>query len=167
MPLPAWAGSLIELSDFGGDVEAYFTRLYEVFTADFITTPATFNGRPIIFDNRLGEKNRAECFWHVTSTEDPVDGRLPDMRRCERIEWIKQIIDNHTDPAVLKWETIRKGSVRTLLLLDEGNFLVVLANRSRNYFLTTAFYIEHASRKAKLMAEHDAYVRNGNRPVRT
>jgi hypothetical protein len=167
MPPPSWIGPLIELSEFKGDVKAYFVRLYKVFTADFITSPAVFNGKPIIFDNRIGDQKMVECFWHITSTTDPASGRLPDMRRCERIGWIKPIIYHDTDPAVIKWESIRKGKVRTLLLLNDGDFLVVLVNRPRNYFLTTAYPINHPSQKKKLIKAHDAYVNNGNRPVRT
>ena len=105
MPLPSWLSPLIDLSNYGGDVTAYFDKLYSVFEADFISKKATFNGKPIIFDNRIGDQSRVECFWHITSTTDPVSGRLPDMRRCERIGWVKLITDHSTDPAILKWKT--------------------------------------------------------------
>lgn len=167
MPLPSWLSPLIDLSSYGGDVTEYFNKLYSVFEADFISTKATLNGKPIIFDNRVGDQNRVECFWHITSTDDPANGRLPDMRRCERIGWVKLIINHDTDPAILKWENIRDGRICTLLFLKDGDFLVVLGNRRKNYFLNTAIHIDYPNRKDRLIAEYEEYIKNGRKPLKT
>ena len=61
-------------------------------------------------------------FWHVTSTGEKEEERIPDFRRCERIRWIRPIIENADDPAVKVWENQRRDGKRICLDVIVSSF---------------------------------------------
>ena len=90
------------------------------------------------------------------------EDRTPDLRRCERIGWLRAIIDNADDDRVKVWENERtgtKGRERSVLLwLEEEDFLVVLGKRAGYYLLVTAYQTNRDHTRRKLRREYEAYV---------
>ncbi|MHA8774659.1 hypothetical protein ACYA94_16530, partial [Klebsiella pneumoniae] len=88
-PLPL----LVLLEDYSGVWNDYFEVVYKIFYQDFVLT------KPVFRKKRLGLKRHPEyegksaTFWHMVSTGDQEEERIPDIRRCERIAWPKPIID--------------------------------------------------------------------------
>src|SRR3989344_7832332 len=98
--LPSWIGSLITLTECDGDSEKYIAKLFEIFKKDFIDSRPTFNGKPVLFDKKL-DGDKPNTFVHITTETDPATNqRILSVRRCERIGWIKPIIEHSTDPAI-------------------------------------------------------------------
>ena len=95
-------------------------------------------------------------FWHFTSEGAVEADRIPDIRRCERIQWPKAIIENAHDSSVLEWENERRGERRACLWVPEVDYLVVLAVRKDYALPWTAYLVTQDHQKRKLEKEYTA-----------
>lgn len=153
-----WLPSLIYLNDYQGDFSTYIEAVYNHFKADFIDTSVIFEGTPIRLKRHPQFQNKEYVFWHLTSEGKIEDQRTPDLRRCERIRWIRAIIDNSTDSAVRRWENQRRGDRRICLWLEEEDYLVVLAIRSGYTLLWTAYMTNRQHTRQKLRKEYERFL---------
>ena len=89
-----------------------------IFERDFKFNQPLYSGKPVWFFPEM-EGDKESIFWHLTHREDKKTGeRLPDMRRCERLPWIKAVIENRDKPELLNWDYKEgDGSVKTYLWL--------------------------------------------------
>ena len=96
------------------------------------------------------------------NSDDPND-RIPDLRRSERLNWVRRIIENYECSVeyncgkILYWEEMYRGQVRCNLLFYEERFLVVLEQRRNIYFLITSFYIERDWELNKRIKKFEIY----------
>ena len=161
MSLPSWLPKLVLYSDHGKDWNSYEEFLYKIFVQDIITSGLCFNGKKVSFYKEPMYKNKVATFWHVTSEDfnGNEEDRPPDFRRCERIGWIKAIIENNKDSNVKVWENERGNSKRTCVWFDsnEDSFIVVLETKPNFYILKTAYQVEHKNRKERLEKEYQGY----------
>jgi len=151
--LPPWLEPLVRLEDFGGDPDAYIAHLFSIFERDFIKTQPQFKGKRV-FHDKADEGGRPRAFTHITTEEDRgTKQRILSIRRCERIGWIKRIIENAGDPAVLVWDqeqsTKKKWASRTYLFLKQEDFLVILQEIKYGNYLITAIYVDSPAQKEK------------------
>jgi hypothetical protein len=103
-------------------------------------------------------QGRWSSFWHLVQEGPVEDNRLPDLRRCERIRWVRWVIENAVaNPEIDEWEEVRNNSVDVLLWFRE-EYLVVLAKRRDYWLLKTAYCIVQQGRIAKKRRERDAYL---------
>jgi len=159
-----------------GSIEAgqLFDYLYECFSRDFIRTSTYLNGT-IWINPRSDRKEdgKESTFWHLTSREQErrvkrgnqwviEKERLPDYRRMERIEWVRQIIVNHSNPAIKLFyhkETNKKQDIRLYLWAHAHDFVVILQKLGRSSsFLVTSFYIDHQGKRKDYERRHTAYL---------
>lgn len=159
---PSWLPALILLNEFDGDWSNYVNAIYERFEHDLLTNQPKYAGKWVrcrrdpIYDGKYAG------FWHCVSEGNDETNRTPDLRRCERIGWVRAVIVN-ADSAreIYSWKNDRQGEIRNLLWFRE-EYLVVLAERTRKhdgfqYFqLITAYQTPEESRKRKLRAERDS-----------
>lgn len=155
--LPTWLPALIRLADSNGDWNRYVEMVYRYFRQDFIRNPLMFAGQPIQLKRHPMEQGKEAVFWHLVSEGEIEADRLPDLRRCERIRWVRPIIEHAATDSVKVWENTRKGEIRICLWCEEAEFLVILAKRSTYYLLWTAYPIVEEHRKRKLRKEYEAY----------
>ncbi|MFW6133218.1 MAG: hypothetical protein ACOC8F_04920 [Planctomycetota bacterium] len=155
MSAPAWLPPLLTLGECQGDWHAYIGRVYEVFRRDFVQRSPIFRGRPVHIKRRPTEQGRERGFWHVTSAGKREAQRLPDIRRCERIRWLRAIIEHADDAAVKVWENERHGKPRTVLWAEEAEFLLVLEARKDAWVLWTAYPVTEQRRKRSLQREYE------------
>lgn len=145
-----WLTPIIELSDFGGDWFKYDSFLYTLFSRDFIKNDLYFRGKVVRIRKHPKEGDKEQAYFHVTSTNTSnakdMNDREPDLRRCERIEWIRLLIENHrcadgccSLPKI--WSDNNNGNTRWTILFEEVRFLVILEERPQYYLLITSFYI--------------------------
>jgi hypothetical protein len=92
-------------------------------------------------------------FWHCISEGPDEDQRTPDLRRCERIAWVREIIENFQDQRVMVWAR-RKGREQRHYLWLEESYLVVLGERGHRYQLITAFCTDREHTREKLRREY-------------
>lgn len=164
--LPEWLPDLLLLETFGGDWQRYEDEVYSIFFRDFIETQPKFQDKWVRCRRDL-IKNKEAAFWHCTSEGPDENNRVPDIRRCERIRWIKAIIENSTNPQIDCWSVKRGGETRWILWFNE-EFLIVLGERQRirdgfTYMqLITVYCTEEERRKEKLRKEKDESTKTKN-----
>jgi hypothetical protein len=171
MTAPHWLPEIIPFGDYGGDWNRYLEVVYDCFRRDFKerSRQLTFRGRPVSTRYHPAYENKDYSFWHLIQEGQVEEERTPDFRRCERIGWIRAVIENAGDPSVRVWENERlkdRGPDRRVILWLEEEFLVVLADRRNYWLLVTAYTTDRANRIEKLRKEYEAYKQAGPATLR-
>jgi hypothetical protein len=96
--LPDWLPPLVALADYGGDWERYLAALYDFFRQDFVDDKPLFEGKSLAVKRLPTSQGKEATFWHLISEGRQEEERLPDLRRCERIRWIRRIIETRSRP---------------------------------------------------------------------
>lgn len=145
MSTEPWLPKLEYYENYGRSWNDYESALYAIFKTDFIDSQPFFHGKPVHIRKHPIEYGKEEAFFHVTCQDYQKNhDRSPDLRRCERIRWIKAFIEHYADCDTMKiWDEPIRSKVRTHLLLEEERYIVVLEKRANYYLLVTAFYLEH------------------------
>lgn len=157
---PEWLPALMTLAGVGGDWSVYCERVYEIFRRDFIESQPRFRGEWVRCRRDPKYEGKEAGFWHCVQQGADEQQRTPDLRRCERIAWIRVLIEHADTPGVEVWETTRGTDRRHVLWFNE-EFVVVLAGRrggtGRAYKqLVTAYCTDREHTKRKLRKERDA-----------
>lgn len=149
-----WLPEIICLESFNGDWGNYVEAIYGVFRRDFVDSRPLYDSLPVTIDGRL-ENGKEATFWHVThSYSNLVGERIPELRRCERVCWIRPLIENAllNSEVVLIWNEKKNKQLRTYLWLKEKDYLTVLrVINSKVAILITAFFIEREHTRNKLL----------------
>lgn len=154
----SWLPALVEINAHGGDWNRYVDVIYGIFENDFIhSRPAQVDGKRFALKRHPEYQNKACTFWHLISSGDNEDDRLPDMPRCARIAWPRPIIDALASDRIVHWRTERGSSNRLLLSVPDFSYVVVLDVRADFVLLWTAFCVEREHHRNKLAREHQAY----------
>ncbi len=149
-----WLPPLLE---FGGEWSSYCEKLYAVFTTDFMgTTRPSFRGRPVSapWRNDVAGEGKSGTFWHLVSEGGRELDRTPDMRRCERLPWIRALIEAADDGRICVWVDTERGDRRWKIALSDYSYVVILADRGKYLTVITAFHIEREHQREKLSDEH-------------
>ena len=162
-----WLPNLILFNDFKDWFE-YENYLYEIYLDDFKRNTAYIFNKPIRIRVNPTINEKDQTFFHITSnsdyakTHDPND-RTPDFRRCERIAWPREIIDNYlcNDECncnkIKMWKEDYKNNVRIHLLFEDVNFLVVLEERNDYVLFITCFHMEYSHQVKKQLKKYERY----------
>ena len=155
----------------GGNYGDYEDALLEVYNADLWNSNLQFAGlnvKPRVHKRfELNGKFLDWTFVHFTS-KGPVDeDRELDLSRCERIGYVKLIIENANLDCVKVYENSRfdsKGNPITSVVLwcECANAKIVLTKllgKLGEYYVITTFYLINGAHRIKsLNDEHAAYV---------
>ena len=158
------------------DVGQLFDYLYGFFKRDFVENRTYLN--QCIYINpqsQRQEDDKEKSFWHLTSRHEKYNvkegnryvtkvERLPDFRRSERIEWVKQIIENHDHAEVRCFyhkETTGSKPIRFYMWAHDADFVVILQKLGRSSsFLVTSFYIDKPYKRKTYQKRYDDYQSN-------
>ncbi|HUW56279.1 MAG TPA: hypothetical protein VMZ92_06560 [Planctomycetota bacterium] len=151
---PEWLSGLIRLQEFGGDWSRYVNEVFSLFYRDFIQSKPVLRGRQVRCRRDPICDGKEAGFWHCVSEGSEEESRTPDLRRCERIGWIRTVIENADEPEVEVWTTRKRNDDRLYLWLRE-EYLVVLGLRRSYYQLITAFCTDYEHTRRKLRRERD------------
>lgn len=154
MPAPAWLPDEFLIS---GDWDQDLADLREIFEADFKRPCCFFKGKRVVFDNRIIDGDYEEGFWHlITKDEQSTKERLFDPRRAERLPWCSPVLQNCDDGAVKVWSR-REGSgkIRTYVWLEDFDYVIILDEKNRVYFLVTAHHIDGDRRRNQLKTKYE------------
>jgi hypothetical protein len=154
-----WLPSLIRLEECDGNWDKYVNAVFAIFYRDFIETQPKFQGKWVRCRRDPIQDGKEAGFWHCVSEGPDEDHRTPDLRRCERIGWVREVIEHAHDTDVDVW-TQRKGRDQRIHIWLRESYLVVLGERGRYYQLITAFCTDREHTKRKKRQERDAS-RNG------
>ena len=156
MPDPAWLPALVRMEEYDGDWNRYVGAVYAVFRRDFVENPPRFRGNPVRVGKQLID-GRERTFWHLTSEGEIESRRTPDLRRCERIAWLRPLIEHENDPSVLRWPNRRGRGQRHVLWLKEKDFVVILEKRAGSWWLWTAYRTDRPHTRQKLQEEYEGW----------
>ncbi len=150
---------LIPFKAFDGDWAAYETELHRIFIAEIARGGLIFRGERVNCRRLPEAAGRWASFWHLVQEGRVEDDRTPDLRRCERIRWVRWVIENAAKHAEIDmWQNTRGTEVNTLLWYRE-EYLVVLGQRQGYLLLRTAYCTDRSRRIAQLRKERDAFRR--------
>ena len=153
-PEDDWLPPLLCLNDFGGDWNVYVDEVYSIFRRDFIDDQPWHDGQLVKCRRDPIYDGKEAGFWHCTSEGDNEEERIPDLRRCERIAWVRAVIEHRSDPRVESWILEKKGDFRHYLWFEES-YLIVLAARRKYFQFITAFCTSQARYRTTLRRERD------------
>ncbi len=164
-----WLPNLEEYDGKKMDWNQYENHIYSIFKNDFIDTKPLFQDKevnirriPMVFD-------KEDAFFHVTCKEYQKNGdRSPDLRRCERIRWIRKLIENYkcnhklcdNCDGIKLWIEKNKSSKRIHLLFEEQRYMVVIEERKNYCLLITAFYIHYNNALTGYLKRYNNYKNN-------
>ena len=151
----SWLPNIITLDEFGGDWEKYINSVYQVFERDFVESKPLFRGREIRLKYSRSPFDKEPTFWHIIQSGDTEDERTPDFRRCERVPWIRAIIEHEQEPKIKVWPQERNNETRVALWFEEEEYIVILAKRGKFWVLWTAFLITSARQKRRFQKEYE------------
>lgn len=160
-PLPP----LVKLEDFDGKWDGYIDAVFAEFHRDFLETQPKYQGKWVRCRRDPTYRGKEAGFWHCTSEGLSENDRIPDLRRCERIRWIRFALEHIGEVGIDCWTNTRHRAVRHLVWVRE-EFLIVLEEHRRQrdgfvyYQLVTAYCTAEEHRKQKLRVERDRS-RNG------
>lgn len=148
----------------GGPNDTY-GMLYGIFRRDFVDSRPRYRGREV-WHFPEQEDGKEKLFWHLTSREvkpKPVPrrmqryaasiqqqaGRYPDLRRSERLPWVRPMIENSQQPQVLAWDYVEgTGDTHTYVWLKDRDFVAIMKKypdgRRR---LITSFYVDQGYKR--------------------
>jgi len=146
---------------FNGDWEKYEEQLYEIFKKDFLDSrPYLKKVLPVTIIKEPKFKGKEWSFWHLTSKGKIESERKPDFRKCERIAWIKPIIESFPDCEIKAWPVSRGREVRICLCYGDWEYLVVLKKVLSGFMLITTHPIEYQNTKLKLKKQYESYLKS-------
>jgi hypothetical protein len=151
---PDWLPPLIRLDDFRGDWKRYINEVFAIFHRDFIKSQPRFRGRWVRCRRDPIYDGKEAGFWHCVSQGQDEQNRVPDLRRCERIGWIRAVLGHLDDVCIGVWSCRKNREQRFYVWFDEA-YLVVLGERKGYYQLITAFCTDSEHTKSKLRRECD------------
>lgn len=153
--LPSWLPALVENP---GDWDEFVRRVYAVFRRDFVESQPRFRGGWVRCRRDPMHDGKEAGFWHCISEGCDEDLRTPDFRRCERIGWIRAVIEHWSASGVDAWirDDGRKGRAVHLWWCEQ--FLVVLGERQGGcrYQLVTAYCTDRQHTIKKKRRERDS-----------
>ena len=150
---------LLLFDDFGGNWGAYEHELHRIFMGEIARAGLEFRGLRVGCRRIPETASRWASFWHLIQEGYVEDERTPDLRRCERLRWVRWVIENATShPEIDEWQNSRKNEINTLLWYRE-EYLVVLAQRQGYWLLKTAYCTDQTLRVGQLRRERDEFER--------
>lgn len=151
--------ALVPFTAFGGNWAAYETELHRIFMQEIAHGGIRFGGAVVSCRRYPEAARRWASFWHLVQEGPVEEDRMPDLRRCERIRWVRWLIENaatHGDIDV--WQNTRRTETNTLIWYRE-EYLVILGQRRGYWLLRSAYCTEKSGRIAQLRKERDAFRR--------
>jgi len=156
---PGWLPPLVTLNEYDGNWWAYIEACYECYCQTLVFNFAEFRGKPVRTISDPMREGKEESFWHI------VEGRSGDsqeqsIRRCERIGWIRPVIEATTSGKVKTWKVKRtspgkrRAQKRILIAIEDFSFVVVLVDRGSFMLLLTAYPVEKGQQRRRLESDY-------------
>ena len=122
---------IIEYDSYDGNYEEYENDIYAAYQSTFESQEFSWGEKPIRQKKHPMFKGKSGTFWHIISSGDSEESRIPDFRRYERVTWPAYILSYCKDNCdkILVWKNQRKNKTRILLWCQDIDYLVVLDER--------------------------------------
>ena len=97
------------------------------------------------------------AFWYLVQQGKVEDDRLPHVRRCERLRWVRYLIEAWNTDSDIQWWENKRGSETNVLLWYRQEYLVILSKRDGYWLLKSAYETDQIHRILTLQAERDKF----------
>lgn len=166
---PSWLPAFVCVSPWRS---VTYEVLYDIFRTDFLITKPAFEGHAVTIPPDQ-EDGKEKIFWHLT-TKDCPEGRLPDLRRAERLPWIRPTVESTRsrpeEITVFSYEEKRSrkssrsgrgsGGVRIYIWFPSQGYVIVLKKLGNgNHMLITAYYMEREHNQEKIQRKHSGRIK--------
>lgn len=153
------------LNDFQGNYKVYIDAVFAVFKRDFIKQKAYFGFYVLGLQYHPCFQDRAYTFYHMTHKGEVESERVPDLRCCECMPWVRPTVEQTVNDKLRFWEQERSNRPRVCIWLEvEDDYFVILDVRKIFVLLWTAFVAEHSHEVRKKQKEYEAWCKAvGNR----
>ncbi|MDE2341970.1 MAG: hypothetical protein KGL63_01030 [Betaproteobacteria bacterium] len=144
---------LPETIRFSGDWNAFVALAYQVFKEGFLDSSPRFHSKRVSVNlSKKDGSQMEEGFWHLVTREDKIlKERLPDFPRAERITWVRPIIENFSTDGMDFWKYLEgSGQIRYYLYARADDYLVILEEKHKSFFLVTGFYVDTKWKRKEL-----------------
>lgn len=152
-----WLPDLFLFEESDGDWPLYLSRLHRQFLKDFVDSKPRWVGKEVRLKRHPEYEGKSATFWHMISEGETEAERTINLRRCERINWPRPIMDEFDDSPpgtsscrLLWWTELRGTETRYHLAPNDFSYVVVVADRGEFVLPWTAYFVEHAHRREKL-----------------
>lgn len=159
---------------FDGNWLKYQNSLTNYFYKNLYNMKVTYNNLKVSLKRDPVYQDVPGSFYHLTckgiKKNSEEEEREPDLRRCERLHWIKPLLENNHSinncpcNCVRVYEKYHNGDNTINFLFEEGRYLVVLGKRNGYYLLKTAFYIEYDNRLKREIKAYENYIKQQEAP---
>jgi len=152
--LPAWLPPMLTVMPWQSDT---YEALYAVFCRDLRRGDLSYLGFNVWFYPNTEEDGKEAIFWHLTSrldkSQDPPV-RLPDLRRSERLNWIRPMIFRCPCGAgdLLDWDHLEgDGAIKTYIWIQQHDFVIILKKLpdGRRRLITSCHLDNHEREKMR------------------
>lgn len=147
LPLPP-------LLPFCGNWGNYIESVYQVYTDTILNSGLAINNIPVRPRYTPESQGKEFGFWHVTSEGELEEEREPDLRRCERIRWLKWTIDNFAQYTDISHWVEKKGNNQDMVIWIESEQYVVVLSERRDYWLLKTAYLATKSGKIRQLTRN-------------
>jgi len=157
--MPDWLPDMLIVDPW---TENTYEMLYRIFCRDIRDHNLRYIQYKVWIFNDI-EDGKEKIFWHLTtrfikpkkiprrkrkfypSNQIYIEeDRFPDLRRCERLPWVRALIENSNQPEVKAWD-YEEGdlTIKTYVWLKEFDFIVIMKKYPDNQRrLITSFYVD-------------------------
>jgi hypothetical protein len=151
---------IIELNNHNGNIDEYEGVIHKCYLDIFRNPEIFFNGKQVLpIKYPIQHKGRHWTFSHMTSNGKIEDEREYDLRRCERVPWVKPILQNLNNPVLKIWKQRRNSKNRIAIWHEKENFMIVLEERGKIYVLVTTFITKAKKYKDQYLKEYSEYLK--------
>ncbi|KGG81062.1 hypothetical protein Y919_02505 [Caloranaerobacter azorensis H53214] len=133
-------------------------HLYELYLEDFFYNKVYYKGMPVKTFTNLNYNGKQQSFEHIT-TKGSKD-RIYNVLRCERIKWIKKIIESLCNGCdnIATWQEKHKNKYRIIIWCQKTDFVIVLERRKNEYYLITAYCVIYENKRKDLRKKYIKYI---------
>lgn len=146
---PKWLPQMVPVNPWTQDT---FDMLYKIFEADFKNKSLGYKNYKVWFFPEMLE-GKELIFWHLTHREDKETKKYyPDLRRSERLPWVRPLIEHSDDDDVLAWDfKEHDGKTVTYIWLKEHDYLVLMKKyKDGQRRLITSYYVDYEHKRKTL-----------------
>ena len=157
--MPDWLPDIVCVDPW---TQGTYDLLYDIFCRDIRDHDLRYAENEVWIFREM-EDGREKIFWHLTTRSVKKikiprrkkkfypkgqtytdEDRYPDLRRCERLPWIRASIENAWEPEVLAWDYEEGDStIKTYVWLKGYDFTVIMKKYPDDKRrLITSFYID-------------------------
>lgn len=131
---------LIKSEDFNSYNE-FIESVYLKFKSDFIDDTVKFQGQKIAMKKHPMLSGKEITFWHLISSGNNEENKVPDTKRCEYVPWIKYLIINYQKYKYWENERVTRKGYKRRICIATNDFIyrVILETRPGYTLLWTAY----------------------------